>query len=167
VVLTVGGKSLTQALTVKMDPRLKVAPADLVKQFELSKALYEARAILLPLGKNFKALVTEIAKAKEKAGDAPVKEKIEALNKKLEEFADPARVRTGQSLELDVLGKVEKLFGDLQEVDAAPTAPTEAAALAIQRDAKSVIERWPAISQDAAALNSALEAAGLEKLKVP
>ncbi|HEX4630060.1 MAG TPA: hypothetical protein VH188_03780 [Chthoniobacterales bacterium] len=165
VVLTAGGKSLSQPLTVKLDPRVKASSADLAKQFQLSKALYDTRAALLPIGKSYESLVAEVAKAKEKAGDKAIKEKIEALNLKLQEFADPIRVRTGQSLELHVLGKVEKLFGDLQEVDAAPTAATEAAAIEIQRDAKSVIERWRAVPQDIAALNSALEASGVEKIK--
>jgi hypothetical protein len=70
-------------------------------------------------------------------------------------------------LELVVLSKVGKLFGDLQEVDAAPTAATETATVEIQRDAKSVIERWRAVPQDVAALNSALEASGVEKIKFP
>jgi len=167
VVLTAGGKSFTQPLPLKMDPRVKASPADLTKQFELSKALYETRAALQPIGKSYESLVAELAKAKEKAGDKPVKDKIGAVTKKLQEFADPARVRSGQSLEFDVLSKVEKLFGDLQEVDAAPTAATEAAAVAIQRDAQSALERWRAIPQDVTALNAALETAGIEKIKFP
>ncbi|HEX8897452.1 MAG TPA: hypothetical protein VF751_02045, partial [Chthoniobacterales bacterium] len=167
VVLTAGGKNFTQRLTVKMDPRVKASGADLAKQFELSKALYDTRATLQPIGKSFESLVAELGKAKEKAGDTQVKEKIEALNKKLQEFADPVRVRTGQSLELDVLSKVKKLFGDLQEADAAPISATEAAAVQIQRDAKSVVERWRAMPQEVASLNAALETAGLEKIKAP
>jgi hypothetical protein len=96
-----------------------------------------------------------------------VKPKIETLEKKLQEFADPTRVRTGQALELDILGKVERLFGDLQEVDAGPTSQIEAAAIAARQDAKSVMERWPTIPQEITSLNSALEAAGLEKITVP
>jgi hypothetical protein len=167
IVLTAGGKSFTQPFPMKMDPRVKASSADLTKQFELSKALYETRAALQPIGKGYESLVGELAKAKEKAGDKPVKEQIEALTKKLQEFADPARVRAGQSLELDALSKVGKLFGDLQEVDAAPTAAIEVAAVEIQRDAKSVIERWRAVPQDVAVLNSALEASGVEKMKFP
>ena len=60
VVLTTGGKSLTQPLPVKMDPRVKASAADLTKQFELSKALAETRATLKPIGKNFAALVAGI-----------------------------------------------------------------------------------------------------------
>ncbi|MFL6521292.1 MAG: WD40/YVTN/BNR-like repeat-containing protein [Chthoniobacterales bacterium] len=167
VVLVAAGKTFTQPVTVKLDPRLKVPGADLAKQFELSKALYDNRAALIPIGKSFESLVAEVTKAKEKAGDKSVKEKIEALKLKLQEFADPVRVRTGQSLNLYVLSKVEKLFGDLQEVDAAPTPVTEGAAIQIQREVESVIERWRTVPQDVAALNSELEASGVEKIKFP
>ena len=167
VVLTAGGKTVKQSLTVKMDPRVKVLPADLAKQFDLSKALYETRATLLPIGKQFDALVDEVAKARDRAGEQPIKEKIEALHQKLETFGDPAPSRPGQPLHLDVLSKVEQLFGNLQEADAGPTPQVEGAALTVQRDAKSVIERWGAVPQDVAALNSALEASGVDKIKFP
>ena len=136
-----------------------------MKQFELSKALYDARTKLLPIGKSYEALVAELAKAKEKAGEQPIKEKIEALQKKLEEFADPARVRAGQPLTLQVLSKVEQIFGALQEVDAGPTSQVEAAAKELQNESKTVTERWHAIGPEVASLNSALEAAQMEKLK--
>jgi hypothetical protein len=167
VVLTAGGKSFTQPLPVKMDPRVKASSADLAKQFDVSKTLFEMQRTLQPIGKAYESLVAEIAKAKEKAGDNPVKEQIEALNKKLQEFADPARVRAGQSLQLDALSKVEKLFGDLQQADAAPTPQAEAAAAALQRDVQSVLERWRLIPHEVAAVNEALEKAGLEKIKLP
>jgi hypothetical protein len=167
IVLTAGGKSFTQPLTVKMDPRVKISAADLAKQFELSKTLYETRITLQPIGKSFDSLVAEVARVKEKAGDQPVKEKIEALEKKLQEFGDPAPARPGQRLQFDVLVKVEQIFGDLQEVDAPPIPRVDAAALSLLRDAKTATERWRAIPQEVAALNAALEAAGVEKIKFP
>jgi photosystem II stability/assembly factor-like uncharacterized protein len=167
VVLTVGGKSFTQPLVLKMDPRVKASPADLAKQFDLSKALYDTRAVLRPIGKSYESLVAEVAKAREKAGDKPIKEKIEAFNTKLQQLADPARVRTGQPLELDVLTKVERLFGELQQVDAAPTPTIEAAAIAIEQDAKSVLEKWRGIPQEVSVLNVALKLAGLEEISAP
>ena len=133
VVLTTGGKSLTQPLAVKMDPRVKASTADLMKQFELSKELYDLRAELQPIGKSYEALVAELTKAKERAGESPIREQIEGLRKKLETFANPAAVRSNDPLELDVLNKVEKLFGDLQEVDAAPTPSQQAAVTELQK----------------------------------
>ena len=167
VVLTAGGKTFSQPLTVKMDPRIKVLPADLAKQFDLSKALYETRATLLPIGKSFDALIAEVTKAKERVGDQPIKEKIEALHKKLETFGDPAPSRPGQPLHFDALTKVEQLFDHLQEADAGPTPQVESAAIALQRDSKIAVERWRAIPAEVEALNAALAAAGIEKIKFP
>ena len=111
--------------------------------------------------------MTEVEKAKERAGEQPGKEKIDAFHQKLEVFGDPAPSRPGQPLHFDVLSKVEQLFGDLQESDAGSTPQVEMAAVALQRDAKSAIERWHAIPDDVAALNTELQAAGIEKLKFP
>ncbi len=40
--LTAAGRTLERALTVRMDPRVKTAPADLQQQFDLSMSLYDA-----------------------------------------------------------------------------------------------------------------------------
>ena len=165
VVLTTGGKSFTQPLTVKMDPRIKVSTAELTKQFQLSKALYGLRAALQPIGKSYDALVAELEKAKERVGEASTKQAIENLRKKLEEFANPAAVRSGESLELDVLKKAEKLFDDFQDVDAAPTPQQEIAVGDLHRDAQSAMERWGSVAPEVTALNSQLQAAGVEPIK--
>ena len=167
VVLTAGGKSFTQPLTLKMDPRVKANEAELTKQFQLSKRLQGLRAELQPIGKSYEALVGELEKARERGGGASVNQAIEDLRKKLEEFANPSAVRSGESLELDVLKKVEKLFHDLQGVDAGPTPQQEIALGDLQRDARSVLERWKAIPEKVAAANAQLEAAGFEPIKVP
>ena len=41
VTLTSGGKTFTQPLTVKMDPRVKASAADLAQQFDFSKKTRE------------------------------------------------------------------------------------------------------------------------------
>ena len=167
VSLTTGGKTFSQPLTIKMDPRVKASTADLAKQFALSNALFEMRAALRPIGQSYDALVAELAKAKERAGDKSVLEPIETLRKELEKFADPTAVRAGSPLELDVLSKVKKLFSDLQNVDAAPTPQQQVAVPGLQRDAQSASERWRALPQEVADLNRQLETAGLEKIKFP
>ncbi len=164
VVLTVGGQSLTQPLPVKMDPRVKATTPDLQKQFENSKTLYDLRAELRPIGKSFKALVSDLAKAKEHAGESPLQEQIVALQKKLEAFANPAEVRAGDPLELDVLNKVEKLFSDLQAVDAAPTPAQQTALGDLQREARAASEKWKEIPAQVATLNRQLEGAGIGQI---
>jgi len=67
VALTVGGKSYTQPLDVKMDPRVKTSPEDLRRQFELDRKIagalhqdYEALQQVRSLRAQLKALSTKI-----------------------------------------------------------------------------------------------------------
>ena len=167
VVLTAGGKSLEQPLLVKTDPRVNATKADLTKQFEISKRLFALREQLQPVGKSYEKLVAEVAKAKTKAGGNPIREQITALRQKLEGFASPADVRSGNPLQLDVLGRVKKLFSDLQDVDAAPTLAQQTAAIELARNATAVIEDWQSVAPEVATLNAQLASAGLEPIRSP
>ncbi|MDQ2919082.1 MAG: glycoside hydrolase, partial [Verrucomicrobiota bacterium] len=166
LVLTVNGKSYTQPLSVKMDPRVKTPTADLLQQFDLSKKLYDVRATLEPIGKKFEAVNDAIAKMKEQIGDGPLHERIDALTKKLNEFA-PANRRPGTPPSFDALEKVQRLFKEIQGVDAAPTSQLKSAIADVLSQAPSVIQRWENFTtQEIPALNRELETNGLEKLNV-
>ncbi|MGH8095129.1 MAG: WD40/YVTN/BNR-like repeat-containing protein [Chthoniobacterales bacterium] len=167
VTLTSGGKTFTQPLTVKMDPRVKTSAADLALQFDFSKKLQEMRAGLEPIGKIYQVLVRELEKVREPAAAKGLQEKVAALRKTLETFSNPSSVRETGTLELDVLNKVRKLFGDLQRVDAAPTPQQEAAVQNLQRDAQTAMERWKTIPPAVATLNAQLAASGIEPIKLP
>jgi hypothetical protein len=67
---------------------------------------------------------------------------------------------------LDALKRVEKLFRDLQGVDAAPTPSQEAAVADLQKDATAAMERWKAIAPEVATLNAQLASAGFEQIKL-
>jgi photosystem II stability/assembly factor-like uncharacterized protein len=164
VTLTSGGKTLTQPLTVKMDPRVKASATELAQQFEFSRELEKMRAELEPIGKSYKALASELNKADKAAAGKSLNEKIEALRRWLETFANPVAVRSGGTLELDALNRVKKLFGDLQQVDAAPTPQQQAAVANLQRAAPEVIKQWKEMPREIAALNARLETAGLQPL---
>ena len=162
--LSVNGKSFTQPLTVKMDPRVKASPADLAAQFELANKLYQLRPGLVPIGKKLISLSEAIAKFKERAGKKEVANKLDAFTKKLREFAPP-NSRPGAPVTLEVLAQLETVFDRVQHVDAAPTPVLTAAGAEVERRAKEVVERWKTfVSQDIPALNRDLEAAGLEKI---
>jgi photosystem II stability/assembly factor-like uncharacterized protein len=164
VVLTVGGKSFTQSLTVRMDPRVKASPADLAAQFELANKLYQLRPALVPVDKKLSSLSDAIAKVKEHTGKKEVADKLDSFTKKLLEFAPPDS-RPGAPITLEVLAQLETVFDGIQDVDAAPTPALTVAAAEIQRRAKEVMERWKTfVSQEIPALNHELEAAGLEKI---
>ncbi len=159
VVLTANGKSFTQPLTLKMDPRVKATAADLALQFALSKRLYDARPALIPIDQQMSRLSAALAQAETQAADQPVKEKIEAFTKKLLTFA-PATARPGAPLTLDALARLESLFETLQRTDAAPTARVKDAVPKVLQEAAAVPARWrDFMEKDLAALNSELIAA--------
>ena len=166
VVLTANGKSYTQPLTVKTDPRVKATPADLAQQFDLSKKLYDARITLDPIGKSYDALNGEVAKAKERAGTSPAAQQLDALAKTLAELALPP-TRPGAPLSVSALTKLESLFEQLQGVDVAPRPSVKAAVADVLREAGTAKQRWGTImSQELPALNQQLEAAGIAKIEI-
>jgi photosystem II stability/assembly factor-like uncharacterized protein len=164
VVLTAGGKSYTQPLTVKMDPRVKVSMADLTAQFDLANQLMQIRPALIPIGKKLTSLSDAIGKIRERATEKKLIEQLDAFAKKLREFAPP-NSRAGAPISLEVLSQLETVFERVQDVDAAPTPALTAAGVEISRRAKEVIERWQTfMSQEVPALNRDLKAAGLEAI---
>ena len=166
IVLTANGKTFTQPLTLKMDPRVKASAVDLTEQFALSKQLYDVRPALVPIDKQMSALSASITKTKERTGDQSVQKQIDAFAQQLQTFAPP-NPRPGAPLALAALARVESLFETLQRADAAPTARVKAAVPEVVREAGTAQERWRLfVEKDLAALNAKLAAAGLEELSL-
>ena len=156
VVLTASGKSYTQPLTVKMDPRVKISEVELQDQLELSQQLCEVRATLEPIGKTFDSLVEQLVKLKEQSLSNPVEEKLNALNSKLKELGPP-NPRPGAQPSLHALDSAKSLFDEIQGVDAPPTDRVKAAVNEVRLQATSLMERWKSIiSQDVPALDKEL-----------
>src|SRR4029077_20710822 len=126
VVLTVGGKSYTQPLTVKLDPRVKMSRAELEEQLSLSQQLCDVRAGLEPIGKIFDPLVEQLTKLRDQSLPKNVEEKLNVLNTKLQELGPP-NPRPGQTPSLHGLDSAKDLFQEIQGVDAAPTNRVKAA----------------------------------------
>ncbi len=164
VVLTASGKSYSQPLTVKMDPRVKVSAPELQEQLELSQQLSEIRATLEPIGKTFDSLVKQLLKLKEQSLPKSVEDKLNALNGKLKELGPP-NPRPGAPPSLRALDSTNNLFNEIQGVDAPPTDRVKAAVGEVRLQATSLKERWPKItSQDVPALDNELQAAGLPRI---
>src|SRR5437588_205495 len=81
VILTTGGKSFTQPLAVKIDPRVKMSQAALEQQLTLSQQLCDVRCDLEPIGKIFDSLVEQMTKLRDQSLPKKVEEKLNALNK--------------------------------------------------------------------------------------
>jgi hypothetical protein len=166
VVLTANGKSYTQPLTVKMDPRVKMSAAELQKQFDLSRQLCDVRATLEPIGKTFDSLVEQLTKIKEQSLPKNVENKLNALNSKINELGPP-NPRPGAPPALHALDSAKSLFEQIQGVDAPPTDRVKAAVGDVRVQATSLIERWKKIlMQDAPALNNELQTAGLPHINI-
>ncbi len=154
VSLTTGGKTFTQPLTLQMDPRIKASTADLAEQFTLATRLYEMRKALKPISEEYQELAREVT------APGPLRTELEAL-------ANPAAVRRGDPLELEALGEVERLFGQIEGVDAAPTPQQKAAVTKLQEEEAAVERKWQAIPQEVADLKAKLKSAGAEPIKFP
>jgi len=167
VTLVVDGKAYTQTLNVRIDPRVKTAPALLKKQFDLSKQLYDARLLLEPINQQVSALAAQLDEAKKRGAKDPLASQIDALNKKLMELSGVDNRRPGAQLSLGVVDRVSTLFGRLQEVDAGPTANVEAATAQVVDNSRSIIERWKVIeANDIPAIKQQFKINGLPELNL-
>jgi photosystem II stability/assembly factor-like uncharacterized protein len=167
VALTVNGKSFTQPLTLKMDPRVQASDADLAEQFALSKQLYDLRPQVEKIGREFDSVNEQLTKAKERGGDnAAIAPQLDAFAKKLAEFA-PANPRPFAPLTFDLLAKLQNLFTQLQEVDAAPRPSVKAAVAEVVRDVPATADRWQKfVAGDLPDVNAQLKAAHLDEIRL-
>src|SRR5882762_5141107 len=84
VVLTVGGKSYQQTLTVVMDPRVKTSNADLAEQFRLSKQLYDEWLALNSISESVRRIRGQIAELRPRVPEGDLKTHLNALSEKLQ-----------------------------------------------------------------------------------
>jgi hypothetical protein len=167
VVLTVGGKSYEQPLTLVMDPRVKTSNADLAAQFRLSKQVYDEWLALNSISESVKRIQNQITELQARpAGD--LKTHVTALAEKLQAFssapaATPGGAAAAARLNLaTTTGRVKTLLDLIEEVDLAPTPQAAAAAADVVKESRSLQDSWQLIkTQDVTALNAELRAAGL------
>ena len=166
VMLTVGGKTFSQPLTIEMDPRVKTSAADLQQQFNLSWKLYQLRLKLAPIGKKFGDVAEQLTKLKAKAAERPdVTQKLEAFAQVLTNFGPP-HPRPGAPPSLFVLESTTRLFNEIQGADAAPTAAVKTAVADLDAKVEPMMNAWQKlIESDLTALNQQLKQAGFPEIK--
>ena len=166
VKLTVDGKSYTQPLQLKMDPRVKTSSANLEKQFAMQ------RFAAAGMNRSFEALA-EIRSAREQAQAAQGKVSLAETKQKLTDFDKRAAELEGAAVPgffgLPPSGKRPENFSTLHQhlaqilaiadsADAAPTTQTESVARELEAALGELSARWKnSKSSDLAALNQALE----------
>ncbi|HEY7286122.1 MAG TPA: hypothetical protein VH497_11800 [Vicinamibacterales bacterium] len=144
VKLTVDGKSYTQPLTLKMDPRVKTPPLGLSQQFTLSKQLYdgiiEAQKSLDEL-RGMKSTATQRG-----GGSSAAVDKLSALEG---QPAGRGAAADGPDTFNSVIGGMNQLMGVLQGADATPTTQV-VKAVADRRAALAKLQaRWTALKSEA------------------
>jgi photosystem II stability/assembly factor-like uncharacterized protein len=129
--LTAGGKTMTQPLEVRMDPRVKARPADLQLQFSLSQRLAQA------LAQDLEAL-DQVRKArKERPDDA----QLAALE------GDAAPRRPWEKLDekpalLPWNARLAGVYDLLQSTDLPPTPQAVRAAEKVLKETAELVARW-------------------------
>jgi len=177
VKLTANGKSSSQPLVVKMDPRISAPQEALQQEFRAASRLTERLEEVTDARKHAEELLKQIdARSKETSGSAEVSGTLGELARKL---ADLTGVKAedefgvfGLSLpgkEPPTLHKVAStLTGLLTIVDGADAAPTADARAAIEKwdaAAAETMTRWRAVAADVATVNAVLEKAKLRRLE--
>jgi hypothetical protein len=169
VVLTVGGKSYQQPLTIVMDPRVKVSNADLAERYKLSKDLYDEWLALNSISESVRRIRGQIAELRPRVPEGDLKTHVDALAQKLQTLAGAGGGGPGggagaaaPASVTSTTGRVRTLFGLIEDVDLAPTPQVSAAIPDVVKDSRALQQIWQTIkSQDIPALNQELRAAGL------
>lgn len=170
VVLTVNGKSYSQPLIIKMDPRVKTPAAGLQQQFKLSSNLYTQLLSLSPAMEQAGDLRKQLKELQAKASGNTLTA-VKALDQKVQALAGGAARRPGAGTEQPTLGGLRTrylaLFGVLQEADVMPSTQVSEAAADLQKQLPPVMKRWNELkSQDIPALNKQLKSANLPEIKL-
>ena len=170
--LTAGGKTLTQQLTIKMDPRLKTPGESLKAQFEMETKIVEA------MQRDFDALteVQMVRKAlKQISSAANLQSPVGELDKKLVEVEGSAGgygaqyLSTPQGRGLARLNSaLSTLLTIVDSADAAPTTQAVATFAQVERALDEQLARWAEMrNKDLPAFNEQVKRAGLGPIEVP
>jgi len=172
--LAAEGHSHTQPLALKPDPRVKMPPADLVKQFTLARAINENQAKLQDASREANRLHDQLHGLVAKlGGQQALAAQVESLDKKVMTVAGPPSA-SGFGAEAPAtaqptLRSVSAAWGELDRaVESADVAPTVDALTAFEHDrqlTQKALNAWAELkTKDVAHVNELLRQAGLPAL---
>jgi photosystem II stability/assembly factor-like uncharacterized protein len=177
VKLTVNGKSTSQPLTIKMDPRVSTSPPALVGEFEAASRVAARLGEISAALQQAEELRKQIeARSKDASGNAALTKALAEWNEKLKELANSGEDEgfglfglSTPEAEPAPLDKVSRaLTGLLLIVDGADAAPTRDAATAMEKwdaAAREALARWEVLrTEDRARVDAALQKAHLPPL---
>jgi hypothetical protein len=169
VKLTVDGKSYTQPLTLRMDPRVTTPPAALARLHEMSMRCYEGVGRIRAAQAELRKLHEQLNALKQRGAAAAAVEElekkvaaVEGRSSGIDFFGASTREPSLAGLSNNLLA----LMNILEGADAAPTTQAIAAAEDLQRLLNELLKRWDAIkSDDVKALNEQLGKANLPLIR--
>jgi len=170
--LIADGKTLTQTMTVKIDPRVKTSAGDLAKQFDLSLESYNGMDQSYQAVIQMRKLRDQIKADIDKAGSGPLADALKALEKKAASIAGEGRGDAsspgtpGGSIDLGkpnltaLNNSYASLLENLQSADLPPTASMVAAAAELRGVLTKLIAAWNDLkTKDLPAINEQLKTA--------
>ncbi|MBV9498797.1 MAG: glycoside hydrolase [Acidobacteriaceae bacterium] len=170
VKLTAGGKTYTQALPVKMDPRVLTPATGLLQQFTFSKQIYDDLLVSYAAAAQLHSLRSRLADLKKESPQAA--RAIEIFDQKalalegapVGRFGGRSAAPATDTLNL-VNGQLDALMQALQEADVTPSA-AQIAAVADRRHALAgLLSRWNDLkSRDLPALNLQLKQSNVPEI---
>jgi photosystem II stability/assembly factor-like uncharacterized protein len=174
--LTVNGKTYTQPIVVRQDPRVRTPPLAMQQVYSLSKAAYDGAVAAQGAARDARTMRERIAKLQAGAS-GPAADALAAFDKKLEALiGQPAGSGRGrgqggrgaaptpdQPGTLNSAGAaLADVMNSLQSADVQPTTVQLNAIAAARADASRVMARWNGLrTTELSALNATLRAAGL------
>ena len=143
VKLTVNGKTYSQPLTVKLDPRVKTSAADLKIQHDLSIQSYEGRQQAMSVLNEIKDLKLKIKDLLPNSKAAET-DKLKALESKISNLENTPQGNTEPSF-----SRLESAFSSvyniLHDTDMPPTSQTISAANDNMVKMKTLMAKWNAL----------------------
>jgi hypothetical protein len=166
--LTVDGKRLEVALTLKPDPRVLLPAGALENQFRLATKLADL------LSASSRALLTaksEHEQLKALAPTGPTAEEVQRYDARLSALLDSAekeedKGEAGAKLTLtDVQDHISTLYSEVIRADAAPTAAQLNASEAAQEALTDLLRTWQQLQTDLPSLNGHLRADKIAQIR--
>jgi photosystem II stability/assembly factor-like uncharacterized protein len=147
VKLTVNGKTYTQPLTVRLDPRVKTNAPDLTKQHDLSLKCYQGRQQVMAVLEEINTVKKQIKVAK-----MPVSDKLKALETKILTL-ESAPQGSSEASFTRLESAFSSLFNILHDTDMPPTSQTISAVNENVLKMITLVAQW---QEAKAGLNAAL-----------
>jgi photosystem II stability/assembly factor-like uncharacterized protein len=175
VKLAIDGKSYTQPLAIRMDPRVKTPLAGLEQQFALSIELYDGAKEVANAAQQLGGIRAQLKARAASAGTGTLADEIASVDKKAETlagspgsmFAFFMRGAQGPDTLLSLRFGLLGLMSTLEAADVAPTAPQIAAVNNRRGALADLMRRWAEFkSQDLARLNRDLAKANLPAVTI-